>query len=222
MSATLKKLLVSLGISALLGSSTLIATPLPPKNVAKGSFLTPTIPAHKPPTSVSLDLDAVELNWTKACGHDSPSNKDICYVTRDFNRLPTKAPILALAVYSVNGFDMQGMRVFLPLGLSLPSGFQFNVDQGSSGNGSFVNCFASGCFGDVVLSNVELDKLKHGKTLSIVAKNQMGKSIVFNVPLHDLGAAFDGPGINPMILQQQLDDLGRKLQDKKGIKAPTN
>ena len=61
----------------------------------------PTLPA---PTAaapagapVKLDLVPMQAPWTKICGKDQGSGKEVCYTTRDFGQATDQPPTLAIA-----------------------------------------------------------------------------------------------------------------------------
>jgi hypothetical protein len=38
--------------------------------------------------------------------------------------------------------------------------------------------------------------------------------VTFNVPMKDFGTAFDGPAVDPKVLEQQQQELQKQLEEK--------
>lgn len=174
----------------------------------------PGAPQAAPQGPIKVDLVAAQANWTKVCGHDAAANKDICYTTRDFGAQKDQAPVLAVAVYDVKGDDVRIVRFLMPVGLLLRPGFRFAIDKGPVSEGAFEICFPNGCFAEARVKKDIIDAAKKGTTLSVVVKNQGNAEVVFNVPLDGFGKAFDGPAIDPKVLEEQQKKLQEELQKR--------
>ncbi len=70
----------------------------------------------------------------KVCGHDQGANRDVCYTTRDFSAQPNQPPVIAVAIYDINGEDTRIVRLLMPVGLMLRPGFRFWIDKAASPN----------------------------------------------------------------------------------------
>jgi invasion protein IalB len=173
-------------------------------------------PAGSPPQPqqgpVKLDLIALDASWTKACSKD-PSGKEFCATTRFFGQTASQ-PTLSVAVYAVTGEDKRFARFLLPVGLLLRPGFRLTIDKGDPLDGHYVVCFPNGCFGEVELSGANLNALKKGSTASIATRNSGNFEVTFNVPIKDFGAAFDGPAVDPKVIEQQNAELQKQLEEK--------
>jgi invasion protein IalB len=163
---------------------------------------------------IKLDLVPTQNDWTKVCGRDQAANKDICYTTRDFSAQAGQAPVLALAVYDIKGDDTRIIRLLVPVGLMLRPGFRFSVDKGPMGEGAFEICFPNGCFAEAKVKGTTIDQLKKGSILSVVVKNQANNEVTFDIPVAGFGRAFDGPPIDPKVLEEQQKKLQEELQKR--------
>ncbi len=183
---------------------------------------TPAAPAAQPDAAagqqpagpVKADLVPTQASWTKVCGKDQAAGKDICYTTRDFGVQADQQPILALAVYDIKGDDTRIVRLLLPIGLMLPPGFRFAVDRGAPTDGAFQICFPNGCFAEAKIKGPTVDSFKKGTSLTVLVKNQVGNEVDFNIPLSGFGDAFDGPAIDPKVLEEQQKKLQEELQKR--------
>jgi invasion protein IalB len=166
-----------------------------------------------PQGPIKADLVAVQPDWTKVCGGDPQSKKEVCYTTRDFGAQADQ-PLLALAVYDPKGEDTKVVRLLLPPGLMLRPGFRFAVDKGPLEAGEFEICFPNGCFALAKVKTATVDAIKKAEKLTIIVKNQYNNEVTFLLPLAGFGKAFDGPPIDPKVLEEQQKKLQEELQKK--------
>jgi invasion protein IalB len=153
-------------------------------------------------------------DWTKVCGRDPAANKEICYTTRDFSAKAGEPPVLALAIYDIKGDETRIVRLLVPVGLMLRPGFRFAIDKGVELEGSFEICFPNGCFAEAKVKGATIDQIKKGSILSVAVKNQVNNEITFAIPLAGFGRAFDGPAIDPKVLEEQQKKLQEELQKR--------
>jgi invasion protein IalB len=174
--------------------------------------------AQTGPQIVAVKSEPSQADWTKVCGKDQGSGTDICYTTRDFVS-DQGQPVLAVAVYEMkNAAQKQEVRVvryLLPLGLLLQPGIRFNVDGQTPTAGRFAVCFPNGCFAEAggVDAGV-VAAMKKGTTLNVSVQNQTQREVTFAVPLAGFGKAFDGPAIDPKVLEEQQKKLQAELEKR--------
>jgi hypothetical protein len=56
--------------------------------------------------------------------------------------------------------------------------------------------------------------MKKGTTLSIAVRNQANNEVTFGVPLADFGTAFDGPAVDPKVLEDEQKKFQSELQKR--------
>lgn len=166
------------------------------------------------PSSNKVELKPTQPEWTKVCGKDEAAKKEICYTTRDFGQAADQPPVMAVAIYDVKGDDQRIVRLLLPVGLLLRPGFRFSVDKGAALEGAYEICFPNGCFAEARVKGATVDSLKKGTTLNVNVKNQANNEVVFAVPLEGFAKAFDGPAIDPKVLEEQQKALQAELQKR--------
>ncbi len=171
-------------------------------------------PAAPPSGPVRLDLMPMQAPWTKICGKDQGSGKEVCYTTRDFGQAADQPPTLAIAIYQMANEERRIARFLLPVGLLLKPGFRLVIDKGEPIDGKFAICFPNGCFAEAELNNATLGALKKAQTASVIVRNQANIEVTFNLPMKDFGAAFDGPAVDPKVLAQQNQELQKQLEEK--------
>ena len=48
----------------------------------------------------------------------------------------------------------------------------------------------------------------------MIVRNQANIEVTFNLPMKDFGTAFDGPPVDPKVLEQQNQELQKQLEEK--------
>lgn len=165
------------------------------------------------PTVVAVKPEPSQTDWTKVCGKDPAGGREICYTTRDFVS-DQGQPVLAVAVYDVKGEAQKMMRFLLPLGLLLQPGIRSTVDQGNAIEGRYALCFPNGCFAEAQIKDTDIASMKKGQNLNISVQNQAANVVTFQVPLAGFAKGFDGPGIDPKVLEEQQRKLQEAMQKK--------
>jgi invasion protein IalB len=166
------------------------------------------------PTVVQVKAEPSQPDWTKVCGKDQANNTEICYTTRDFVS-DQGQPVLAVAVYDVKGPQPQRIvRFLMPLGLLLQPGVRFAVDQGQATPGRYAICFPNGCFAESPVTPDFVNAMKRGTNLNVSVQNQAGREVTFAVPAAGFGKAFDGPAIDPKVLEEQQKKLQEELEKR--------
>ena len=142
----------------------------------------------------------------------------MCYTTRDFGVSAKEGeapqPLLALAIYDPKGDDQKIIRLLLPPGLMLKPGFRFSIDKGAPESGAFEICFPNGCFAEAKVKKAVVDGMKKAEKMTVVVKNQANGEVTFYLPLANFGKAFDGPAVDPKVLEEQQKKLQEELQKK--------
>jgi len=165
------------------------------------------------PTVVAVKPEPSQTDWTKVCGKDPSGGREICYTTRDFVS-DQGQPVLAVAIYDVKGEPQKMMRFLLPLGLLLQPGIRSTVDQGQAIEGRYALCFPNGCFAEAQIKDSDVAAMKKGQHLNISVQNQAANVVTFQVPLTGFAKGFDGPGIDPKVLEEQQRKLQEAMQKK--------
>ena len=81
--------------------------------------------------------------------------------------------------------------VQLPLGLNLPGGAKFQVDDGKVTDLQIQTCEARGCYAAAVIAPDELAALRSGKQLKLSFQNLAKETITIPMPLTDFATAYD-------------------------------
>ncbi|MGO4570850.1 invasion associated locus B family protein [Microvirga sp. 2TAF3] len=190
------------------------AAPAPAKPAAPAAQPAPQQPQGNGPMVVQVKAEPSQPEWTKVCGKDQGTNSEICYTTRDFVS-DQGQPVLAVALYDVKGPQSKKIvRFLMPLGLLLQPGIRFAVDQGQPTDGRYAVCFPNGCFAEAEVKDDFIAALKKGQNLNVSVQNQAARMVTFAVPAAGFGKAFDGPPIDPKVLEEQQKKLQEELEKK--------
>jgi invasion protein IalB len=168
----------------------------------------------QPQGPMRVDLQAVQPDWTKVCGKDPQSQREVCLTTRDFTTAPDQPPLLAIAINEMKGEDQKVVRFLMPLMVMLKPGIRFTVDKNAMVEAGFDICYPNGCAAEARVKGAFVDQMKKGQHFLVSAKNAAGAEITFALPLDGFGKAFDGPAIDPKVLEEQQKQLQEQLQKK--------
>ena len=169
-------------------------------------------PQPAPPGPLKIELQPMQSPWTKLCAKDPSNGKEVCYTTRDFGQAADQPPTLAMAVYQITGEDKRMVRFLLPVGLLLRPGFRLVLDKGEPIAGKFAICFPNGCCAE--LNGASMTALKKVATAAVVVRNQANLEVTFDIPMKEFAAAFDGPAVDPKVIEQQNQALQKQLEEK--------
>ena len=170
------------------------------------------------PQIINVKSEPSQADWTKVCGKDNSSGTDVCYTTRDFVS-DSGQPVLAVALYDMKNAstkqEVKVVRFLLPLGLMLAPGMRFDVDGKEVTGGKFAVCFPNGCFAEAGGVGPELvNAMKKGTSLNVSVQNQTQREVTFAVPIAGFGKAFDGPAIDPKVLEEQQKKLQAEMEKR--------
>jgi invasion protein IalB len=177
----------------------------------------PAAPGSPAPASqlgpVKLDLVGLQPQWVKQCSKDQ-GGKEVCLTQREFGQVVDQPPTLIIAVYQIGVDEHRFARFVLPLGFLLSPGFRLLPEKGEPIAGRFAFCLPQGCFAEAELSGAGINALRKSSVATVVVRNQANNEVTFNVPMKDFAAAYDGPPIDPKVLEQQNQELQRQLEEK--------
>jgi invasion protein IalB len=127
-------------------------------------------------------------DWKLHCGQPQGQTAEICEMRQqvvDAN----KKPVLLAVVGRLPNREMPGLLLILPLGISIPPGVAFQIDQGQVGRAQVTRCLAQGCQVEVLLESELLTSLKAGTkaTVGFQITDPQGKQQRIDVPLSLLG-----------------------------------
>jgi invasion protein IalB len=185
---------------------------------------TPAVPGQpapqgQPAPPSKVDLVSPEPQWAKFCAKQPANGKEACATMRDFSTSADQPPMISINLFDVAGEERRKLRfLILPIGMLLKPGFRVVVDKNDPIDGKYDMCFQNACSAEIDIGAKTLETLKKGANMAIVMRlpggDVSGRELTFNVPLKDLGPAFDGKPTDPKVLEQQRQALQQQLQKK--------
>lgn len=153
-------------------------------------------PAAPPPAAPAAAAPAADgqppagPSWAARCASLSRETPPECMME---SAAVTKAGQLVLQVNIRVAPDTRApvALVQLPLGLSIPAGAKFQVDEGKSYDLQIQTCDQRGCYANLPIAPDLLATLRAGKQLKISFQNLAKESAAIPLPLADFGAAYD-------------------------------
>jgi invasion protein IalB len=208
-------LAMSVVLAGAASAQTQPAQPAAPGAPAAPGQAAPGQPA--PPSKV--DLVSPEPQWAKFCAKQPTNGKDACATMRDFSTSADQPPMISINLFDVAGEERRKLRfLMLPIGMLLKPGFRVVIDKNDPIEGKYDMCFQNACSAEIDIGAKTLETLKKGQMMSVVMRvpggDVSGRELTFNIPLKDLGTAFDGKPTDPKVLEQQRTALQQQLQKK--------
>ena len=170
-----------------------------------------------PPSKV--DLVSPEPQWAKFCAKQPANGKEACATMRDFSTSADQPPMISINLFDVAGEERRKLRfLILPIGMLLKPGFRVIIDKNEPIEGKYDMCFQNACSAEIDIGAKTVESLKKGQNMAVVMRvpggDSSGRELTFNIPLKDLGTAFEGKPTDPKVLEQQRTALQQQLQKK--------
>jgi invasion protein IalB len=180
---------------------------------------TPAAPQGQPAPPSKVDLVSPEPQWAKFCAKQPTNGKEACATMRDFSTSADQPPMISINLFDVAGEERRKLRfLMLPIGMLLKPGFRVIIDKNEPIDGKYDMCFQNACSAEIDIGAKTLETLKKGQNMAVVMRvpggDVSGRELTFNIPLKDLGPAFDGKPTDPKVLEQQRQALQQQLQKK--------
>lgn len=123
-------------------------------------------------------------DWILQCVGES-LNDDQCYITQNIS-IQKSGPRSVRVVVSFQGTDKKPLMIFiLPLGILLPAGMTFNIDDGEKNKLPVRICLPGGCKVRVILDNKLMGALKKGKHATVTfLDGKTRKQVIVEISLN--------------------------------------
>lgn len=132
-----------------------------------------------------------EDNWLKVCGPTEDGTQKACIMRQ----------IISVNGQFIGSFVLrddpgQENRLFVvaavPLGVLLPFGLSWQIDNGKPFRLPYVICDPQSCASQTVINEAFVNLLKKGSKLKLTAKNRQNKDLVVEVDLAGFTAVYEG------------------------------
>ena len=161
------------------------------KAPAKAAQTTPP-PAAAPPAADAAPGNAsTPPGWAVRCSSASRDAPLECAMEQNAVFSKTGQLVALVNIRVPSDTHTPVALIQLPLGLNLPAGAKFQVDDGKTVDLQIQTCETRGCFANTPVAPDLLAALKSGKQLKISFQNLAKEAITIPMPLADFAAAYD-------------------------------
>jgi invasion protein IalB len=150
----------------------------------------PAAPAAEPAANGAAPA-AAPPGWAARCTSASRDAPLECAIEQTAVLSKTGQLIVLVNIRVPSDTHTPLATVQLPLGLNLPGGAKFQVDEGKVTDLQIQTCEARGCYAATVIAPDELAALRSGKQLKLSFQNLAKETITIPMPLTDFASAYD-------------------------------
>jgi invasion protein IalB len=148
-------------------------------------------PAATPPAAEAPANTPPPPGWSARCGSASRDAPMECAMEQQAVQSKTGQLVALINIRVPSDTHTPIATVQLPLGLNLPSGAKFQVDDGKVADLTIQTCEARGCFAGGPIAPDLLAAMRTGKQLKLSFQNLAKETITIPMPLADFAAAYD-------------------------------
>ncbi|HHQ68939.1 MAG TPA: hypothetical protein ENM98_01340 [Halothiobacillaceae bacterium] len=142
----------------------------------------PISPAQQAPMQQSEPKITEYQDWLHICVEQR--NQEICFIQQVLAEDdPRQPPLLTARIFAD---DSDWLQLILPLGVSLPDGILFAVDEGNERILPYQVCGVEGCLVEIELDNALLELLRGGREANILFRGY-GQDDTFGLNLSLMG-----------------------------------
>jgi invasion protein IalB len=139
------------------------------------------------PHAVAQDR-TVFSDWVLEC--DARAPQGACFVSQSLSLKDSGTRLFQIAAGEPFGDGQQMLLVTGPLGMYLPSGIRFSVDNAKWSTVALRYCNNDGCHGFHPLDQALVDELKRGRWLNVSIRDGSRQEVRFKASLNGFTAAF--------------------------------
>jgi invasion protein IalB len=150
----------------------------------------PTAPATSPAETAPANTPAPP-GWAVRCTSASREAPLECAMEQTAVLSKTGQLIVLVNIRVPSDTHTPVALVQLPLGLNLPIGAKFQVDDGKAAELQIQTCENRGCYASTPIAPELLTALRSGKQLKVSFQNLGKETITIPIPLADFAAAYD-------------------------------
>jgi invasion protein IalB len=148
-------------------------------------------PAATPPAADAPANTPAPPGWAARCTSASRDAPLECAIEQTAVLSKTGQLIVLINIRVPSDTHTPVATIQLPLGLNLPGGAKFQVDDGKATDLQIQTCENRGCYAGTPISSELLAAMKTGKQLKLSFQNLAKETITIPMPLADFAAAYD-------------------------------
>jgi invasion protein IalB len=187
-----RRLAILAAILALASTGSSHAQQAPKSKAAPQAAQTAPTPAPSPQAAEAAPANApTPPGWAARCTSASREAPLECAIEQTAVLSKTGQLIVLVNIRVPSDTHTPIALVQLPLGLNLPAGAKFQVDDGKPIDLQIQTCENRGCYASTPIAPDVLTALKSGKQLKVSFQNLNKETISIPMPLTDFAAAYD-------------------------------
>jgi invasion protein IalB len=144
-----------------------------------------------PPADPANGAAPAPAGWAARCSSASRDAPLECAIEQTAVFTKTGQLIVLVNIRVASDTHTPVATVQLPLGLNLPAGAKFQVDDGKVTDLVIQTCESRGCFAGAPIAPDMLAAMRTGKQLKLSFQNLGKETITIPMPLADFAAAYD-------------------------------
>ncbi len=156
--------------------------------------------------------DGSQSAWIKVCETEAQTEKEVCVVTQEIR--DQNGGFLASAGVRTYAETPNNVALIFgfPLGMLLQPGVRYQIDQNEQKSGAYGICLPTGCFAEVKAEPADIDAMKKGNQLVLLAISGRGETVSFPLSLIGFTKTFEGPPIDPQVLAESQRKLEAEIK----------
>jgi invasion protein IalB len=158
---------------------------------SKSAPQTAQAPTAAPPAAAAEPAPAAAPGWAARCTSASRNAPLECAMEQTAVLSKTGQLVVLVNIRVPADTHAPVMLVQLPLGLNLPGGAKFQVDDGKTADLPIQTCENRGCYASATIAPDELAALKAGKQMKVSFQTMNKETITIPMPLTDFAPAYD-------------------------------
>jgi invasion protein IalB len=169
-----RTLLFVAGASCIALANPAVPQQQPPQKITKSAPPAPKSPGAAAAASATAPADGnaqPQPVWTSRCASDGRKAALLCEIEQSLYITKTGQLVASVNVKLPPDTRQPVMMIQLPVGLFLPAGVNFQIDEGKSQALAIQTCDLKGCYAATTVSPELLGSMKSGKRLSVVFQN---------------------------------------------------
>jgi invasion protein IalB len=178
---------ISLKLATLAAILALASTGTGHAQASKSKTAPPAAQAAPP----AAEAPAPPPGWSARCSSASRDAPMECAMEQQAVQSKTGQLVALINIRVPSDTHTPIVTVQLPLGLNLPGGTKFQVDDGKVVDLQIQTCEQRGCFAGGPIAPDFLASLRSGKLLKLSFQNLAKETITIPMPLADFAAAYD-------------------------------
>lgn len=156
-------------------------TPAAPKSAGGATAAGAPADGNVPPQPV----------WTSRCSSDGRKSALLCEMEQSLYITKTGQLVASINVKLPPDTRQPVMMIQLPVGLFLPGGVNFQIDEGKPQALVIQTCDLKGCYAATTVSPELLGSMKSGKRLSVVFQNLSKENVNLAFALSGFAEGYD-------------------------------